>query len=548
MAPARAADTVTFTDVTKATGITFSHASSPDKKYILESMSGGVALFDFDNDTLLDVYLVNAPTVASAGDPRSARSELWRNRGDGTFVDITDKAGVGYPGWGMGAVAADFDNDGWTDLYVTCFGPNHLYRNLGDGTFADVTAKAGAGDPRWSTGAAFADYDRDGWLDLFVANYVDVRLEALPEFGKGKFCEFHGIPVQCGPRGLRGSGDSLYRNRGDGTFEDVSEKAGVSDPAGRFGMGAVWSDFDGDGHPDLFVANDAGPNFLYRNNGRGAFADESLRSGTALSEDGKEQGSMGIAIGDYSHSGGWSILVTNFSDEYNALYRHDKGLQFTDASFASQTAKAGIPLVGWGTHFFDYDNDGWLDLFVANGHVYPQVERAGLTTRYAQRKLLYRNNRDGTFSEAAASGSAISEPKVSRGSAAGDLDNDGDLDIVVNNLDGSPTVLRNDGGNRGGFLVVDLEARAGNRSATGAVVVVRAGDLVQRAERRSGDSYLSHSDPRLHFGLGDRATVDSIEVRWPDGTTQRLGEVPANRFVKIVQGSAPETVRTASPR
>jgi hypothetical protein len=548
MAPARAADTVTFTDVTKATGITFSHASSPDKKYILESMSGGVALFDFDNDTLLDVYLVNAPTVASAGDPRSARSELWRNRGDGTFVDITDKAGVGYPGWGMGAVAADFDNDGWTDLYVTCFGPNHLYRNLGDGTFADVTAKAGAGDPRWSTGAAFADYDRDGWLDLFVANYVDVRLEALPEFGKGKFCEFHGIPVQCGPRGLRGSGDSLYRNRGDGTFEDVSEKAGVSDPAGRFGMGAVWSDFDGDGPPDLFVANDAGPNFLYRNNGRGAFADESLRSGTALSEDGKEQGSMGIAIGDYSHSGGWSILVTNFSDEYNALYRHDKGLQFTDASFASQTAKAGIPLVGWGTHFFDYDNDGWLDLFVANGHVYPQVERAGLTTRYAQRKLLYRNNRDGTFSEAAASGSAISEPKVSRGSAAGDLDNDGDLDIVVNNLDGSSTVLRNDGGNRGGFLVVDLEARAGNRSATGAVVVVRAGDLVQRAERRSGDSYLSHSDPRLHFGLGDRATVGSIEVRWPDGTTQRLGEVPANRFVKIVQGSAPETVRTASPR
>ena len=545
MAPARAADTVTFTDVTKATGITFSHVSSPDKKYILESMSGGVALFDFDNDNLLDVYLVNSPTVASAGDPRSARSELWRNRGDGTFVDVTDTAGVGYPGWGMGVVAADFDNDGWTDLYVTCFGPNHLYRNLGDGTFADVTAKAGVGDRRWSTGAAFADYDRDGWLDLFVANYVDVRLEALPEFGKGKFCEFHGIPVQCGPRGLPGSGDSLYRNKGDGSFEEVAEKAGVSDPAGRFGMGVVWSDFDGDGHPDLFVANDAGPNFLYRNTGRGAFADESLRSGTALSEDGKEQGSMGIAIGDYNHSGGWSILVTNFSDEYNALYRHDKGFQFSDASFASQTAKASIPLVGWGTHFFDYDNDGWLDLFVANGHVYPQVERAGLMTKYAQRSLLYRNNRDGTFTEAAASGPVFNEPRVSRGSAAGDLDNDGDLDIVINNLDGAPTVLRNDGGNRGGFLVVALEARAGNRSATGAVVTVRSGDLVQRAERRSGDSYLSHSDPRVHFGLGDRKTVDSIEVRWPDGTVQRLGEVAANRFVKIVQGSTPETVRTS---
>jgi hypothetical protein len=256
---------------------------------------------------------------------------------------------------------------------------------------------------------------------------------------------------------------------------------------------------------------------------------------------------MGIAIGDYNHSGGWSILVTNFSDEYNALYRHDKGFQFTDASFASQTAKASIPLVGWGTHFFDYDNDGWLDLFVANGHVYPQVERAGMAAKYAQRRLLYRNNRDGTFTEAALAGGAISEPRVSRGSAAGDLDDDGDLDLVINNLDGASTVLRNDGGNRGGFLVVDLEARAGNRSATGAVVSVRSGDLGQRAERRSGDSYLSHSDPRLHFGLGDRKTVDSLEVRWPDGTVQRLGGVPANRFIKIVQGSALEILRT-SPR
>ena len=549
MAPARAADTVTFTDVTKASGITFSHVSSPDKKYILESMSGGVAVFDVDNDGLLDIYLVNSPTVASAGDARAARSELWRNRGDGTFADVTDKAGVGYPGWGMGAVAADFDNDGWNDLYVTCFGPNHLYRNNGDGTFTDVTAKAGVGDPRWSTGAAFADYDGDGWLDLFVANYVDVRLDALPEFGKGKFCEFHGIPVQCGPRGLPGSGDSLYRNRGDGTFEDVSEKAGVADPGGRFGMGVGWSDFDGDGHPDLFVANDAGPNFLYRNAGRGTFVDVSLQSGTALSEDGKEQGSMGVAIGDYNHSGGWSIFVTNFSDEYNALYRHDKGFQFTDASFASQTAKASIPLVGWGTHFFDYDNDGWLDLLAVNGHVYPQVERAGLTTKYAQRQLLYRNNRDGTFTETTSSaGSALSEPTVGRGSAAGDLDNDGDLDVVINNLDGRPTMLRNDGGNRGSFLVMDLEARGGNRGAVGASVTVRAGDLVQRAERRSGDSYLSHSDARLHFGLGDRTTVDSMEVRWPDGTVQRFGEGPANRFIKIVQGSAPQTVRSGSPR
>ena len=366
--PTRAVDSVTFTDVTKQSHITFSHVWSADKKYILESMSGGVAVFDFDNDGLLDIYLVNSPTVATAGDPRTARSELWRNQGDGTFVDVTDKAGVGYPGWGMGAVAADFDNDGWDDLYVTCYGPNKLYHNNGNGTFSDVTEKAGVGDPRWSTGAAFADYDGDGWLDLFVANYVDVRLDALPEFGKGKSCEFHGIPVQCGPRGLRGSGDSLYHNRRDGTFEDVSVKAGVSDPDQRFGMGAVWTDVDGDGRPDLYVANDAGPNYLYKNNGDGTFTDVALQSGTALSEDGKEQGSMGIAIGDYDHSGGWSIFVTNFSDEYNALYRHDKGFQFTDVSFASRTARRSNPLVGWGTHFIDYDNDGWVDVFVANGH------------------------------------------------------------------------------------------------------------------------------------------------------------------------------------
>jgi enediyne biosynthesis protein E4 len=539
-----AAGNVTFTDVTKSTGITFSHVWSPDKQYILESMSGGVAIFDFDKDGFVDVYLVNAPTVATAGDPRSARSGLWRNRGDGTFTDVTDKAGVGYPGWGMGAVVADVDNDGWDDLYVTCYGPNHLYRNNGDGSFSDVTSKAGVGDPRWSTGAAFADYDRDGWLDLFVANYVDVRLDALPEFGKGKYCEFHGIPVQCGPRGLSGSGDTLYRNKGDGTFEDVSARAGMSDPKGRFGMGAIWSDVDGDGRPDLFVANDAGPNFLYKNNGDGTFSDVALQAGTALSEDGKEQGSMGLAVGDYDHSGRWSFFVTNFSDEYNAFYRNEKAFQFSDVSFASQTARASIPFVGWGTHFLDYDNDGWLDLLVANGHVYPQVERAGPGPRYAQRKLLYRNNQNGTFSETtAAAGAALAEPFVGRGSAAGDLDNDGDLDVVVNNLDGGPTVLRNDGGNGNNFLVVLLEGRALNRGAVGATVVVRAGTLTQRAERRAGDSYLSHSDPRLHFGLGDRKTVDSVEVRWPNGVSQRFLEVPANTFIKIVEGApAPQTV------
>ena len=537
--PSRGSDPgVTFTDVTRATGITFAHVSSPDKQYILESMSGGVALFDFDRDGHVDVYLVNAPTVATAGDPHAARSELWRNRGDGTFVDVTERAGVGHPGWGMGVAVGDYDNDGWEDLYVTCFGPNRLYRNNGDGTFSDVTARAGVGDPRWSAGAAFGDYDGDGRLDLFVANYVDLRLDALPEFGKGKYCQFHGLPVQCGPRGLPGAGDSLYRNNGDGTFAEVSAKAGVADPAGRFGMGVAWSDFNADGRPDLFVANDVGPNYLYRNNGDGTFTELGLQSGTALSEDGKEQASMGVAIGDYDHSGGSSIFVTNFSDEYNALYRHQKDFLFTDASYASLTAQASIPYVGWGTNFFDYDNDGWLDLLVVNGHVYPQVERAKRATSYRQRKLLYRNNRDGTFAEtAAAAGTALLEPAVSRGSATGDLDNDGDVDIVVNNLDGAATVLRNEDGRRRNFLVVDLRGTHANRSAIGARITVRAGDLVQTAERRSGSSYLSQDDSRLHFGLDARKQVDSIAVRWPNGTVQQFANPPVNTFIRLTEGA-----------
>ena len=533
-----AAPSVRFTDITGTSGITFAHVSAPDKRYIPESMSGGVALFDFDRDGNLDVYLVNSLTVDTARDPRSARSELWRGRGDGTFEDVTDRSGLAHPGWGMGVAAGDVDNDGWDDLYVTCYGPNRLYRNNRDGTFSDVTDTAGVGDPRWSAGAAFADYDADGRLDLFVANYADVRLDALPPFGEGKFCQFHGIPVQCGPKGLPGSGDSLYRNNGDGTFTDASVKAGVDDRAGRFGMGVAWADFDDDGRQDLFVANDVGPNFLYRNNGDGTFTDLGLASGTALSEDGKEQASMGIAIGDYDHRGRSSIVVTNFSDEYNAFYRHEQGFQFSDASYATQTAKAGLPYVGWGTHLFDYDNDGWLDLLVVNGHVYPQVERAKLTTSYRQRKLLYRNNGDGTFAEVTdTAGPALTEPAVSRGSAAGDLDNDGDLDVVVNNLDGAPTVLRNDGGDRQGFLVVDLEGRGGNRGAIGARVTLRAGDLVQTADRRSGGSYLSQNDTRLHFGLGNWTKPVALEIRWPGGGVQRLTGVPANAFVLVTEGA-----------
>jgi hypothetical protein len=431
----------------------------------------------------------------------------------------------------------DYDNDGWEDLYVTCFGPNRLYRNNRDGTFTDATEKAGVSDPRWSTGAAFADYDNDGWLDLFVANYADVRLDALPEFGKGKTCQYQGLPVQCGPRGLPGSGDSLFHNNRDGTFTDVAIQAGVADPAGRFGMGVAWCDFNDDGYVDLYVANDTGPNFLYRNNRNGTFTDVGLASGTALSENGEAQASMGVAIGDYDRRGRWSIFVTNFSDEYNAFYRHDKDFLFADASYVTQTAKPSLPFVGWGTGFFDYDNDGWLDLFVANGHVYPQVGRTGLQTTYRQRPLLYRNRRDGTFTECAAEhGPALSAPGVGRGAAFGDLDNDGDLDIVVSDLDGAPTILRNDGGNRNNFLVIDLAGTNSNRSALGARVKVTSGGFVQTDERRGGGSYLSQNDTRLHFGLEKRGRVDTVQVRWPSGGTQVFANLPVNAFVRLTEG------------
>jgi hypothetical protein len=529
---------VIFTDVTLASGVRFRHTVSPDKKYILESMSGGVALFDYDNDGWQDIYFVNSPSVATAGDPKSARSELWRNLGDGTFADVTDKAGVGFPGFGMGVCTGDYDNDGWEDLYVTCFGANRLYRNNGDGTFTEVAAKAGVADPRWSTGAAFGDYNNDGRLDLFVANYVDLKLDALPEFGKGKFCQFQGMAVQCGPQGLKGAGDSLFRNNGDGTFTDVSKAAGVADPEGLFGLGVAWCDFNDDGRIDLYVANDTGANYLYRNKGDGTFSEIGLLSGAALSEDGKGQASMGVAIGDTDHRGRWNLFVTNFSDEYNAFYRHEKDFTFSDVSYATQTGRASLPYVGWGCGFFDYDNDGWLDLLAVNGHVYPQLAAAKLKIAYAQRKLLYRNNRNGSFSEIGAdAGPTMTEPAVSRGAAFGDFDNDGDVDVVINNLDGAPNLLRNDGGNKQNFLVIDLTGGKSNRSAFGARVKVTSGDLVQMAERRSGGSYLSQNDVRLHFGLEARTKVDAVEVQWPNGAVEKFTNVPINQFIRIKEGS-----------
>ena len=523
-----------YRDVTAEAGITFRHLSAPEKKYIVESMGGGVALLDYDRDGLLDVYFVNSLTVDTVSRPESAPSALYRNLGDGRFVDVAAAAGVATPGWGMGACVADFDGDGWQDVYVTALGPNRLYRNRGDGTFEEVAAARGVSGGGWSTGCGFADYDRDSDLDLYVSRYVHIDLAELPEFGKDKTCQFRGVAVQCGPRGLPGEGDLLFRNDGD-RFTEVGEAAGASDRDARYGLGVAWLDADADGWLDLFVANDAGPNLLYRNRRDGTFAEEAFPMGVAVSEDGSEQGCMGVAVGDYDGSGRQSLFVTNFAEEYNALYRND-GAYFTDVSFRSKTAASSLPYVGWGTAFLDFDHDGWLDLIAVNGHVYPQLDQARLggSAPYRQRKLLYRNLGDGTFEEVtAALAPLLLEERVSRGLAVGDLDRDGRLDVVVNDLDGTPQLLRSEAAVVGRWLAVRAIGGRGDSDALGSLITLRAGGRAQTRLVRSGTSYLSQDAMAQHFGLGAAQRGESVEVRWPDGRKTVLRDVPAERVVLV---------------
>jgi hypothetical protein len=532
-----ASDLPQLVDITDSTGIKFEHVSSSDKKYIVESMGGGVALIDYDRDGLPDIYFTNAPTVEMALAGKKARGALYHNNGDGTFSDVTDKAGVGEPCFAMGAVVGDYNNDGWPDLLVTCLGGVVLYRNNGDGTFTDVTKQAGLADTQYATGAAFGDYDNDGWVDLFVSHYVDFHLEDLPKFGSSKTCQYHGLAVQCGPRGLKGAGDLLFHNNRDGTFTEVSKAAGVDDPHGYYGLGAVWSDFNDDGRLDLFVANDSTPNFLYRNDGKGHFTELGFLAGTAVSQDGSEQAGMGVALGDYLHTGRLSIFVTHFSEEYAALFRNDGGMSFTDVSFQAGVATPTIPYVGWGTGFFDFDNDGWPDLFMVDGHVYPQVDSLDVGARYREPKLLFLNRHDGTFRNISeAVGPAIQIPQVSRGAAFGDLFNDGQVDIVVENLDGKPMILRNENGNHNHWIAFELAGTKSNRLALNARVKAVAGDLVQVDEVRSGGSYLSQNDLRIHFGLGSHDRVDRVEILWPSGEKETVSNLAADRLYRVKEG------------
>jgi enediyne biosynthesis protein E4 len=533
-------------DITASTGIQFEHQSSPEQKYIVESMSGGLALIDYDGDGWLDIYFTNAQSVEMAQHGVRSRSALYRNNHDGTFTDVTDKAGVGYPCWAMGASVGDYNNDGWPDLLVTCFGGVVLYRNNGDGTFTDVTKSAGlSGDKQWATGAAFGDYDGDGWVDLFVSHYVDFHLDDMAAFGSKDTCKYIGIDVQCGPRGLKGARDSLYHNNRDGTFTDVSKKAGVSDEELRYGLTAIWSDFDNDGKLDLLVTDDAGPNYLYQGDGKGNFVDAGNSSGVAFNENGAAQANMGIAIGDYLHTGRISLVLSHFDNEYAAFYRNDGDMSFTDISGASGIMRGTRGYVGWGDAFVDFANSGWQDFFVVNGHVYPQVDSVPMGVRYREGKLLFLNGRDGKFRDISKQvGPAIQIPQVSRGMATGDLFNDGRIEAVVENLVGKPMILRPEGGPKNHWISFQLEGVQCNRLALNARVQATAGDLVQLGEVISSGSYLSQNDLRIHFGLGSHDRVDKAKVLWPDGKVETLTNLGADRFYSVKEGSGVVSSKT----
>jgi enediyne biosynthesis protein E4 len=526
-------------DITAATGIHFNHLSSPEQKFIVESMSGGVALIDYDRDGWPDIYFTNAQTVDMALNGKKARSTLYRNNHDGTFTDVTDKAGVGHPCWASGGVVGDYNNDGWPDLLVTCFGGVVLYRNNGNGTFTDVTKEAGLNrDDMWATGAAFGDYDNDGWADLFVAHYVDFHLNSMAAFGSSDICKYMGIDVQCGPIGLKGSPDLLYHNNHDGTFTEVAKKAGVADDEGRVGLTSVWVDFDNKGRLDLFVTNDGQPNYLYQINGKGVFEEIGFESGVGLSESGARQANMGVALGDYLHSGLMSILITHFDNEYAAFYRNDGHMNFTDVSIPTGIARSTKGYVGWGDAFVDFDNDGWQDIFIVNGHVYPQVDQMRTNLQYQEPKLLFLNERNGKFKDISKeAGAAIQIPQVSRGMAIGDLFNDGKLEAVIENLKGEPMILRPEGGAKNHWVSFQLESEKSNRLALNARIRATAADLVQLGEVISGGSYLSQHDLRVHFGLGSHERLDKAEITWPDGKVETVTNLAADRFYTVREGA-----------
>jgi hypothetical protein len=537
---------VSFVDVASTAGldVTTIFGGEHKNKYLLETTGCGVAFYDYDNDGWLDIFLVNGTRLEGFPAGHEPTSHLFKNNRDGSFTDITAKAGLAHAGWGQGVCIGDYDNDGWEDLFVTYYGKNVLYHNNGDGTFTDVSEKAGVAGTRtrWGTGCAFVDYDRDGHLDLFVANYIDLDLKTAPVPESGP-CLYKSVMVACGPPGLNGGKNVLYHNNGNGTFTDVSDSSGITKANGTFGLGVLTADLDNDGWPDIYVANDSTPSALYKNKRNGQFEDIGIDAGCALSADGKPQAGMGIAAADYDLDGNLDMVKTNFAGDTPSLYHNLGGANFEDATFTGGLG-AHTQFLGWGCGFFDFDNDGWPDILICNGHVYPEVEQLQTDAGYAQRKLLYRNQRNGHFEDVSMTGgSGISTPSAARGCAFGDFDNDGDVDVVVNTINGRPQLLRCDSRLTNNWIKVRTVGTKSNRSGIGARIkcVTRpAGESKpheQIDEVRSGGSYISQNDLRVHFGLGTAEKVDLLEIRWPSGQIDSLKDVTPNQLIFVKEGA-----------
>jgi len=536
---------VIFADISKKSGMaSWSHVmGSPQKPFILEADGSGVALLDYDNDGWLDIYLVNGSTFdALDGKTTPPHAALFHNNHDGTFTDVAGKAGVTNDRWGFGVAIGDFDNDGWPDIAVTNYGKNRLYRNNHDGTFTDVAEKAGITLGNWSSGVTWGDYDGDGKLDLFISGYIHFDRAHLPISGSKDVnygqCKFRGVPSMCGPRGLPGEPDHLFHNNGDGTFTDVSMKAGVSDLDHFYGFTSIFVDINNDGKPDLLVANDSVASYLYINKGKGVFEDDSYISGFAVNKDGREVASMGLAVGDYENNGLLDILDTDFSDDYKILFHNDGDASFTDVSYRAGIAQAGIPFLGWGDGFIDYDNDGWKDIFMVNGHVYPDAGDHDWGTSYAQRPLLFHNLKNGKFEYVPpVVGTGLADVIPARGAAFGDLFNDGKIDVVINSMDQVPSLMRNVNPDHHHWVGLKLTGGPKSpRDAVGATVYLTAGGIRQRADVMSGGSYESSNDQRPHFGIGEATTVDLVEIRWPSGLVEQVTIPSVDRFFTIEEG------------
>jgi hypothetical protein len=540
---------ISFLNVARESGLSAKtiFGGEHKNKYLLETTGCGVAFYDYDNDGWLDIFLVNGTRLEGFPAGQEPTSHLFRNNRDGTFTDVTLKAGVAHSGWGQGCCVGDYDNDGWDDLFVTYFGKNVLYHNNGDGTFSDVSQKAGvAGNgKRWNTGCAFVDYDRDGKLDLFVANYIDMDLASAPVPESGP-CLYKSVMVACGPPGLQGGKNILYHNNGDGTFSDVSEAAGILSASGTYGLGVLTADFDNDGWPDIYVADDSTASAFYQNKKNGKFQDIAIEAGCALSADGKPQAGMGVSAADYDMDGNLDIVKTNFAGDTPSLYRNQGGANFEDTTFTAGLG-AHTQFLGWGCGFFDMDNDGWPDILICNGHVYPEVEQLKTEAGYAQRKLLYQNLHNGHFADISFQvGPGISEPSTSRGAAFGDFDNDGDIDVVVNCVNDFPQLLRCDSKLTNNWIKVRTIGTKSNRSGIGArLTCVSQTPGESKAHRqidevRSGGGYFSQNDLRVHFGLGKAEKVDLLEIRWPSGQVDSIKDIRANQVVYVKEGAGIE--------